>query len=63
MKETGIIFTPDNIRAIIEGRKTQTRRVVKPQPSWVMEKTALIGNRQGCKMLCVLTEFPATICG
>ena len=47
MKETGIIFTPDNIRAIIEGRKTQTRRVVKPQPSWVMEKTALIGNRAG----------------
>ena len=32
MKETGILFTPDNIRAIREGRKTQTRRVIKPQP-------------------------------
>jgi hypothetical protein len=29
MKETGILFTPDNIRAIREGRKTQTRRVMK----------------------------------
>jgi hypothetical protein len=32
MKETGILFTPDNIRAIREGRKVQTRRVIKPQP-------------------------------
>ena len=29
MKETPILFTPDNIRAIIEGRKTQTRRVAR----------------------------------
>ena len=29
MKETGILFTPDNIRAIREGHKTQTRRVIK----------------------------------
>jgi hypothetical protein len=27
MKETGILFTPENIRAIRDGRKTQTRRV------------------------------------
>lgn len=32
MKETGILFTPDNICAIREGRKTQTRRVMRPQP-------------------------------
>ena len=32
MKETGILFTPDNIRAIMEGRKTQTRRVMEVQP-------------------------------
>ena len=31
MKETGILFTPENIRAIREGRKTQTRRVMKSQ--------------------------------
>jgi hypothetical protein len=33
VKETGILFTPENIRAIREGRKTQTRRVITPQPT------------------------------
>jgi hypothetical protein len=35
MKETGILFTPENIRAIWEGRKTQTRRTMRPQPEGV----------------------------
>ena len=30
MKETGLIFTSQMVRAILEGRKTQTRRVAKP---------------------------------
>ncbi|WP_226051518.1 hypothetical protein [Dickeya chrysanthemi] len=37
MKETGLIFNAEMVRAIIDGRKTQTRRVIKPQPfdrSW-----------------------------
>ncbi len=29
----GILFKPDMIKAIIEGRKTQTRRVINPQPT------------------------------
>lgn len=29
----GILFQPEMIKAIIEGRKTQTRRVINPQPS------------------------------
>ena len=32
MKETGLIFTSESVRAILANRKTQTRRVVKPQP-------------------------------
>lgn len=34
MRKRPIIMGAESVRAILEGRKTQTRRVIKPQPRW-----------------------------
>lgn len=42
MKERGMIFNGEMVRAIVDGRKTQTRRIVKPQrvgDGWSVKET------------------------
>lgn len=41
--ERGMMFSPQGVRAILDGRKTQTRRVMRPQPIEV--ESLFLGSR------------------
>lgn len=54
MRERPIIFNNDMVRAILDGRKTQTRRIVKGVPSthdfhgWVMNSSTPADEGKAC---------------
>ena len=37
MKERPILMTTESVKAILDGRKSQTRRVIKPQIQWLSD--------------------------
>ena len=60
MKEQrGMIFNPEMVQAILNGKKTQTRRPVKPQPEGCLKmlNSGFTVNRNGTFNTCLDTKY------